>query len=82
MNEHFNECVIVLDCTAHTESVMDLPPYSPDMIFLSDVFLWGHVQDQMYRHILETIQQLEQYICSACEAIPSETLTWVSAHFV
>ena len=57
---------------------MDWPPYSlgenP-----RDFFLWGHLKDQVNCHNPETIEQLEQYICSACEAIPPETFTRVSA---
>ena len=60
---------------------MDWPPYSlgenP-----RDFFLWGHLKDQVYHHNPETIEQLKQYICSACDAIPPETFAWFSAHFV
>ena len=78
---HFDDCVVALDCLALTGSGVDWPPYLPDMK-TCDFFLWVHLKDQVYRHNPERIEQLKQFICSACEAIPPETFTWVSAHFL
>ena len=81
LNEHFDDPVIALDYLTHAGSGMDLPSCSSDMN-PCDFFLWGHLKDDAYRHNPEAIEQLEQYICSACETIGSETFEWVSAHFV
>ena len=81
LNEHIYDSVIALGYFTHTGSCVDWPHYSPDMN-PCDFFLYRHLEDQVYHHSPETIEQLEQYIYSACETIPPETLTLVSAHFV
>lgn len=81
LNEYFDDRVIALGYPKHTGSGVDWPPYSPDMN-PCDFFLWGHLKDQVYRQNPKTIEQLKQYISSACEAIPPDTLSKVSGNFI
>ena len=79
--EHFDDRVVALDYDIHTGSGMTWPPYSPDLT-PCDFFLSGYRKDQVHRQQPQTMEELEQYISVACEAIRAEMFERVSANFL
>lgn len=90
VNEHYDECIIAQDFCKHTGSVMDYPPYLPDLTPY-DIFLcvcvriyrrWSTWKDEVYRQNSRMAADLKQKICAACETIQTVLLLRISANSV
>lgn len=55
--------------------------YSSDLNHC-DFFLWGHLKDKDYLQNSQTVTELRNYICKACEGNPDERYLRVSTSFV